>query len=237
MSVIDIKPLSGKTIKQLTGQSDEHIHWLSDKLGIHHQMRQAWAALCQSAATDGFELVIASGFRDFSRQLMLWNNKYSGVSPVYDLNNNVVALESLSDKQRVNAILLFSALPGASRHHWGSDIDVYAKNLLAPGQTLQLAPWEYQDNGPFAALHLWLKQHSLKFGFYFPYDKYRQGVAHEPWHLSFIPLARQYQQLSSPDIIKASLENSDILGKQIICDNLADIFKQYVTNVNSVMSH
>lgn len=224
--------LSGQVLRQVTGQDSEHIHWLSANLGIHQQMLAAWQAMRDAAALDGFDLAIASGFRDFSRQLMLWNNKYTGVSQIKDLNNDQVSLDPLSEAQRIHAILLFSALPGASRHHWGTDIDVYAPNLLAPGQSLQLEPWEYQGSGPFAGLSAWLQQHSCQFGFYFPYDKYRQGVAAEPWHLSYAPLALQYQRLLSLEVIQTCIEHSNILGKQVIIDNLSDIYQQYVINIS-----
>ncbi|MCZ8486094.1 D-alanyl-D-alanine carboxypeptidase family protein [Vibrio lentus] len=35
-------------------------------------------------------------------------------------------LQRSSEQQKLSAILRWSALPGASRHHWGCDFDVFA---------------------------------------------------------------------------------------------------------------
>ena len=65
--------------------------------------------------------------------------------------------------------MLWSALPGASRHHWGTDFDVYDKaKIESTGKKLELIPEEYEDNGPCALLSQWLFNNAEKFGFYFP---------------------------------------------------------------------
>ena len=151
----------------LTGQTDKHIHWLDKGMGIHAEMLSSFSQLKHAAQSDGIELSIASGFRSFDRQLAIWQNKFSGSSVIKDAANKIVAIEQLNDHEKIHAIMLFSALPGASRHHWGCDIDVYAKNLLPTSQSLALEPWEYQASGHFYPLTVWLKQHAKAFGFYF----------------------------------------------------------------------
>lgn len=220
--------------KQLLGLTDEHIHYFNnDKIGIHHQMVTAFESMRKSAETEGIELKIASGFRSFERQLHIWNNKFNGNTPVKKADGDTVDISHLSDWEITQAILLFSALPGASRHHWGCDIDVYAPNLLAAGTSLQLEPWEYQASGPMAKLSAWLTLHAAEFGFYLPYDCYRDGVAAEPWHLSYAPLARQYQSAFTAQALQACLTNTEISGKTAIIDNLSDITEQYINNVNA----
>jgi len=217
--------------KVLTGQTTEHIHCLTDKTGIHHEMHQAWLAMQKAAMLDGLNIVIASGYRSFDRQLTIWNNKYSGQTVVKGIDNQIIDLTKLSNKEKLSAILLFSALPGASRHHWGTDIDVYAKNLLPANQSLQLEPWEYQPDGPFYTLSLWLNEHSKKFGFYFPYDKFRGGIAAEPWHLSYAPLSNKFQQQLTPALLAEVLQSSDILGKILVLENLSTIFTTFISNI------
>ena len=56
----------------------------------------------------------------------------------------------------MRAILHWSALPGASRHHWGTEIDVIDRAALLHGQLAQLVPDEYAADGVFAKLGLWL---------------------------------------------------------------------------------
>ncbi|WP_085297094.1 M15 family metallopeptidase [Cognaticolwellia mytili] len=219
--------------KILTGQSHQHIYWLSDNVGIHHDMLRDYKSMQAAAKAENIELKIASGFRDFSRQLAIWNNKFIGRATVKDQQGNSVSLSALNDKEKIHAIMLFSALPGASRHHWGCDIDVYAPNLLAIEQTLQLEPWEYQAAGPLYPLALWLTENANKFGFYFPYNKFRGGVAAEPWHLSYQPIAKQYQHQHSETLLAHTIANSDIQGKIELLRSLPNLYQRYICNVAS----
>jgi LAS superfamily LD-carboxypeptidase LdcB len=216
---------------QLLGQTDVHLHYVSERVAIHKEMKSAFELMVNAAKADAIELKIASGFRSFDRQLMLWNNKFSGKTSIKNSAGNVVSPEHLSPLELAHSILLYSALPGASRHHWGCDIDVYAPNLLAKDYQLQLEPWEYSEQGPLAKLSAWLGQHAHQFGFYFPYATFQGGVAEEPWHLSYLPLAQQYQQAFDVGLLVEALNNSAILGKHIIIENIDDIAKRYINNV------
>lgn len=215
----------------LTGKTDSHINWLSKSIGIHKDMLAAFTQMQHAAANDNITLLIASGFRHYDRQLAIWQRKFSGDLTVKDKDGKKVDITKLSEVEKIKAIMLFSALPGASRHHWGCDIDVYAPNLLAKDQQLQLEPWEYQDGGPFYALTLWLEEHAKQFGFYFPYNKYRGGVATEPWHLSYFPLAQHFEQAYSLPLLTKLLSESDIAGKQTLIHSLPTIYQQYIINV------
>ncbi|MET0355487.1 MAG: M15 family metallopeptidase, partial [Cellvibrio sp.] len=126
--------------------------------------------IIDSAKNAGFDLRVASGFRSFERQLHIWNSKANGIRPVLDETGNTININMLNDDEKVFAILQWSALPGASRHHWGTDIDVYDASRMAPGYELQLTLAETEDGGPFAEFHLWLTQ-ELEQGsdFYRPY--------------------------------------------------------------------
>jgi LAS superfamily LD-carboxypeptidase LdcB len=216
----------------LTGKTDSHIHWLSETLGIHKNMFTDFNAMTVAAKSAGFNLTIASGFRNFDRQLSIWNRKASGELPVYDIEQKHVDIHQLSAENKILAIALYSALPGASRHHWGTDIDVYAPNLLREGQSLQLQLWEYENEGPFHLLSLWLATHAKQFGFFLPYRKYSNGVAPEPWHLSYLPLAKQCQQALTIDILREAIIHSSILDKQIVLKLLPQLYQQYIMNIN-----
>lgn len=215
----------------LTGQTEQHIHWLNEKIGIHHNMVDAYTRMQRSAKLDGVDIKIASGFRSFSRQLLIWQNKYQGKTTVKDAQGHSIELSALSAEAKIHAIMLFSALPGASRHHWGCDIDVYASNLLAPEQSLQLEPWEYSSTGPLYNLTLWLAEHANAFGFYFPYDVFRGGVAAEPWHLSYQPIAKQYQQTHNEALLEKVILNSDIDNKALLIELLPELYQRYISNI------
>lgn len=218
-------------VEQIFGLTDQHIVWLSPHIGLHHAVLTSFKAMQTAALQDGIEITIASGFRSFDRQAILWNNKAAGLTPVKDINNHPIASESLSKPALLEAILLYSAFPGTSRHHWGCDVDVYSKSQLAPEQTLALEPWEYQQGGPFYALSQWLNAHAQQFGFYLPYKQYQGGVANEPWHLSYQPLAHTYQQHLTPEALIAVIEDKNILLKAEMIANIDQYFKNYIFNL------
>ncbi len=65
-----------------------------------------------------------------------------------------------------------------------------------------------------AKLSNWLTDNAEKFGFYFPYDQFRGGVAIEPWHLSYAPLAKQYQSVLNIELLQVLLAKTNIAGKK-----------------------
>tara|TARA_R110002050_G_scaffold156128_5_gene284062 strand:+ start:3000 stop:3722 length:723 start_codon:yes stop_codon:yes gene_type:complete len=230
--------LTGDIAAQVLGLTEQHIYFFepemnSKKLGIHQLMLNDFLALSKAAAQADIELKIASGYRSFERQLLIWNNKFTGKTAIKNAIGETVNINQLSDIEIINAILLFSALPGTSRHHWGTDIDVYAENLLN-GEKLQLEPWEYDKTGPMAKLSSWLTDNAGKFGFYFPYDQFRGGVAIEPWHLSYAPLAKQYQSVLNIELLQVLLAKTNIAGQKMITKHIPQIFKQYINNINVV---
>lgn len=152
--------------------------------------------MLQAAAREaGFDLQIASGFRDFDRQLAIWNAKANGSRAVLDESANPIDLDRLSDEEKALAIMRWSALPGCSRHHWGTDFDIYDAAAVPAGYAVQLIPQEVDSGGVFAPMHDWLdsyfEQHGV--GFIRPYAVDKGGVAPERWHLSYAPVALQYE--------------------------------------------
>ena len=53
-----------------------------------------------------------SSFRDFARQLAIWNAKFSGETPLYDADGRTLEAARLAPEERIAAILRWSALPG-----------------------------------------------------------------------------------------------------------------------------
>ena len=80
-------------------------------------------ALSDAARACGFQLRVESAYRSFEKQLSIWNRKARGELTL--LSEAGVPMERPKDEEELMyAILTWSALPGASRHHLGTDIDV-----------------------------------------------------------------------------------------------------------------
>lgn len=216
------------TPEMLTGRSTEHLVPLSGNHRLQPAAVAAFLAMQQAALAAGFDLQPASTFRDFDRQQAIWNGKFCGLRPVLDKDSRPIDITPLSAAERCEAILRWSALPGASRHHWGSDLDVYDPSLLPAGQKLQLEPWEYQHGGYFYPLNQWMTAHMAEFGFYRPFTEEGDGVAVEPWHLSYRPLAREAEHLLTPALLLAAWKNKDVAGAQWLEEHLPSIFSRFI---------
>lgn len=222
---IDDNALFGITRDHLTPCDEDAGHFL------HCEVAPGFKSLTLAAREAGFELKLASSFRPFERQLAIFNGKFSGQRPILDMSGQVVDISGLDDWQICQAILLYSALPGASRHHWGTDVDFYDGATLPTDYQIQLVEQEYCDQGPFAPLACWLSAHCAEFGFFFPYRRFNGGIASEPWHISYAPIAEQYLSQLTPQRLAQQLEHTDIKGKTAILANMDEIFSRFVGNI------
>lgn len=220
---------------QLTGADESHLVRLPDGHRLQPDAAEAFLRLQRDAAEAGFDLAIASSFRSFQRQLAIWNGKATGERPVHDDRGEPVALASLSTRERLCAILRYSALPGTSRHHWGTDLDVYDASAVGDGQAVRLVPAEVAPGGVFDALHGWLDRRMAageSHGYYRPYAEDRGGVAPERWHLSFAPLARDCSRRFSAGLLREcwarELPRGALAMRQEVEAALQEIFERYV---------
>ena len=219
----------------LTGLTEQHLVQCNDGTKLHQQLVKPFAALCRAAQQDGIEIKVASSFRSYARQAQIWNAKYLGQKAVLDKDGNQVAIAQLQGIEKLKAILLYSALPGASRHHWGTDLDLYDAAAVTAEYQLQLTEQEYGPTGPFYRLATWLAQHAGQFGFFLPYQHYQGGVAVEPWHLSYQPIAAHYLAQFSPELLRNCLIQHPIAGQSVILQHLDSIYSRYISNICEVV--
>jgi LAS superfamily LD-carboxypeptidase LdcB len=197
---------------------------------VHRQVLDPLLLLAARAAAAGFILKVASSHRSFERQLLIWNAKARGLRPVLNDLSEAIDINVLSERDKVFAILRWSALPGASRHHWGTDIDVYGAAQLDPAYQLQLTVAETQGDGPFADFHRWLSDELAQGNsdFFRPYAQDRGGIAPEPWHLSYAPLATIFSRQFTQALLREQLEQTDIELKHTVLDNLDEIYQRFI---------
>ncbi|CAH6804052.1 D,D-carboxypeptidase family protein [Vibrio chagasii] len=222
------------TPEQLTGQSDSHL--APSLIGtktflVHSDAIDDLNRLIEAAQLAGFKMEIASGFRDYERQSLIWNRKFSGEAPILDSDSQPLDASTLTEHQKLSAILRWSALPGASRHHWGCDFDVFARNHLPEDTQLQLEPWEYLT-GHQQAFYQWLSANASQFGFFFPYSRDLGGVAIEPWHISHRSVSELCLSQLSPTLLGKQLRSKPILGYEIIMEQLDEIYARFVANIS-----
>lgn len=198
---------------------------------LHAVVVEPLLCLRESAFQAGFCLQVASSFRSCERQVQIWNAKASGHRPVLDSRGQPLDLGQFTDLQKVEAIMRWSALPGSSRHHWGTDLDIYDGSTLAANYRVQLTHDECCGHGPFAAFHQWLSltiAAGESFGFYRPYAIDTGGVAPEPWHLSYAPLADKFARQRTEAMLRDHVEALDIALKPTILAHFSELYRRFI---------
>jgi LAS superfamily LD-carboxypeptidase LdcB len=154
---------------------------------------------------------VRSATRNFHVQKWIWESKWTGRRNVEGKN----LAKSMPDlKERGLFILRYSSMPGTSRHHWGTDVDL---NSLTN---------RYFDKGEGRILYDWLREHAADYGFCQPYTAGRkQGYEEEKWHWSYLPLAkvflRDWMKLYNSGRI--TFGRSDFRGSES-CGSLAPVY-------------
>ena len=219
---------------ELTGRAATHICEVP-ALGarLHAAAIDAANALREASARAGLDLAIVSSFRDFNRQSAIWNRKFRGEQPLLDRAGQVLPVASLGGPERVRAILIWSALPGASRHHWGTDFDVYDRAAVPADYRPELTVAEYTGTGPFVRLNEWLAANLGNRGFFRPYRTDRGGVSPEPWHLSYAPVSGPALQALTLEVLTEAIEGSDLEGREHVLARLPEIHDRYVVSIDA----
>jgi LAS superfamily LD-carboxypeptidase LdcB len=219
---------------QLTGRDRGHlVELVEPRCALHRAAVRPFLAMRDAALHEGFDLVPVSSFRDFGRQRAIWNAKFRGERPARDRAGRLVDMATLDPGARVDTILLWSALPGASRHHWGTDLDVADGRAMARGYAPQLEMAEYRRGGPFAALSAWLGANMRRFGFYRPYTRRGRGVQPEPWHLSYAPVAHPALKRMTSALLARAITGAGVEGEVEILARLRAIRERYVQDVDA----
>ncbi|MEI8174818.1 MAG: M15 family metallopeptidase [bacterium] len=187
------------------------------KIYTRKETYTAFLKMEKSALLDNVNLHIVSATRNFDYQKNLWNNKWTGVTFVdgKDLSKSIK-----DGQERFEKILEYSAAPGTSRHHWGTDIDINGVNP------------NYFDTKEGIKQYEWLKINAPLFGFCQVYnikDDYRPtGYNEEKWHWSYLPLSKNFTEE-----YKNLIEDKDIkgfLGDEYVSS--FDLINDYVLAIN-----
>jgi LAS superfamily LD-carboxypeptidase LdcB len=128
--------------------------------------------MAAAARAEGINLHVVSAMRTWSHQRRIWNGKW-----------NSARFMGFTGAARAAEILRYSSMPGSSRHHWGTDVDLNALEN------------EYFESGAGAAVYAWLLENAYTYGFVQVYGDMRNGrtgYQEEKWHWSYWPLAEDF---------------------------------------------
>jgi len=194
------------------------IHADRSGLYLHKDTYSAFRMMYKAAHNDGIQLQIRSATRNFIAQKNIWEGKWTGETLIENGQNASIAYPD--PVQRATMILKYSSMPGSSRHHWGTDIDLNAFDNT----------WFESGNG--LQLYQWLSQNASRFGFCQPYcakGKNRPyGYEEERWHWSYMPLSQQLSQMAA-DSLKDSMI-AGFMGSEVASQ--LNIVERYVLGIN-----
>ncbi|QIQ20529.1 M15 family metallopeptidase [Zophobihabitans entericus] len=165
------------------------------------------------AAHPNIPFVIVSATRNYTYQNGIWQRKWNSLYPKY---NN--ATQTAAD------ILQYSSMPGSSRHHWGTDVDITS-----------VSSSYFQQDPKGKILYQWLVENMPKYGFCQAFNEGRDaGYLPEEWHWSYRPIAKQYIARykylleTQPEVI---INKLNFAGHKEL--DLKTLLGQYVLSVNT----
>jgi len=123
--------------------------------------------MMQAAQNDGVSLVIRSPYRDYERQIYLFNRK---------IKNYMKSKMSYLESYRTTAQAV--TVPGASEHQVGLALDITSDTYTT--LTEGFADTEAGE---------WLENHSYEYGFILRYPDGKEditGISFEPWHFRYV---------------------------------------------------
>jgi LAS superfamily LD-carboxypeptidase LdcB len=212
-------PAQGFSWEELTGRIDPEME--GDDYQLRPEAARAFAAMRTQALNEGIQIHSTSSFRGYTRQEGIWNRKY-----------DAFIKQGLKPLQAVEKIIEYNTIPGTSRHHWGTDIDLIEKSVTAPEDPL--LPKHFVKGGIYEPLKKWLDINAGQFGFYEVYTNApgRKGFKYEPWHFSYKaisqPMLRAYKEIDLITMLrKIELKGSEHFTEAFINryrnENILDI--------------
>ncbi len=207
----------------LTGRGD--LILVGEKKQLQDEVYQAFLAMQKAALKDGIFIEIVSGYRSFDRQRKIWNRKYESYVD-----------RGLTPQEAMKRIIEYSTIPGTSRHHWGTDIDIIDKNALQPENVL--VEENYKVQGVYRRLGIWMDLNAENFGFVLVYTDIigRKGFHYEPWHYSYKTISSKYLREYRKIEFHQLFETIDLKGKEFIRDEfLKKYYSENILDINPLL--
>ena len=209
-------------IEELTGKKRPPLY--GKNFLLRKEVAHAFEQMQLAAKKEGIRLYSASSYRSFEHQERIWNYKYKRYTR-----------EGLSPLEAIQKIIQYSTIPGTSRHHWGTDLDIIDLARKTPSDPLLE---DHYTKGTYHKLYLWLQENASRFGFYETYtnEPSRKGFCFEPWHYSYadtsVEMMRQFLEID----IREFLRNTGLLGGDLFTDALILKYrKENILGINDIL--
>lgn len=210
------------------GMEKNNLYEIQPGYFVDNEIVRDLHSLINDAKLQGFELRVESAYRTFEKQLSIWNRKASGELPL--LSSEGIPMERPKDEEELmHAILTWSALPGASRHHLGTDIDVVDGAACPEGYEVQLTPEEC--SGMFSSFHHFLTERIAQgraYGFSRVFIPGRGKTRPEEWHIAHLPTSRKRLENFDLKKLRQIYERSEMACKNVVLANLEQLADDYI---------
>lgn len=162
----------------------------------------------------GFDICVISSYRNYNYQNKLWERKFKANQA-----------KGMTDEENIQSIVEYSTIPGTSRHHWGTDIDIIDMSHGIPIDPLNEK--HFNPGGQMHKFKLWLDENAHKYGFYLVYtkDDNRKGFKYEPWHFTYKPISDQMMEKYKDLDVKSILQENQLLGSHAFTDEFIEKYK------------
>ncbi|MGB6151240.1 MAG: M15 family metallopeptidase [Pricia sp.] len=196
------------SILELMGKAD--VEMFGDGFQLRKEAHDAFLAMKKDAYGKGIDLKPVSAFRSFDRQRAIWERKFQKYT-------DDQGMEPLA---AIDKIIEYSTIPGTSRHHWGTDVDIVDGYRKVEGDVL--VPSKFAEDGPYADFKKWMDQNAKAYGFHLVYTDMpgRRGFKYEPWHYSYAPISKPMLAEFRRKNIMRLLQAEDFLG----CEHFTEGF-------------
>jgi LAS superfamily LD-carboxypeptidase LdcB len=175
-----------------------------------------------AAKQSGFNIHVISSYRSYAHQNSIWERKYKNYRN-----------QGFLPEKSIEKIIEYSTIPGTSRHHWGTDLDIIDSTNGIPDNPL--SETHFNEGGKMRKFKNWLDDNSEKFGFYLVYtnEKNRKGFAYEPWHFSYKPLSVKMLSAYKKLDIKKILQSNKLMGSEYFSDEFIEKYRrENILNIN-----
>lgn len=194
-----------------------------DGFKLRKEAYDAFIAMQSDAKKNDIIIKTVSSYRSFNHQNSIWERKYKRYTS-----------QGLTAEDTIEKIIEYSTIPGTSRHHWGTDMDIVDANARQPRNLLN--PENFEINACFGNLKQWMDANSKNYGFYLVYTdkKDRKGFNYEPWHYSYRPLScdflAEYRQLDLAEL----LQTEKVMGSEHFSKGFINTYlNENILDINS----